>query len=65
MLSDALTIVGSVYKMVIDQKVSSRRGLTPIKIDRQIVSQYKMNTLWINCFINMPPNSWTDIVRNM
>ena len=42
MLSDTLTIVGSVYKMVIDQKVSSRRGLTPIKIDLQIVSQYKM-----------------------
>lgn len=46
MLSDVLTIVGSVYKMVIDQKVSSRKGLTPIKINQQILSQYNINTLW-------------------
>ena len=67
MLSDGLTIVGSVYKMVIDQKVSSRRGM----IDR-----YFLNTKWIYCqehrwwenrkhhkWVNVPPNSWSDMVR--
>ena len=49
MLSDTLTIVGSVYKMAIDQKVSSRRGLTPIEIDQQIFSQ---------CSINISPRRW-------
>lgn len=42
MLSDALTIVGSVYKMAIDQKVSLGWGLTPIKIDWQLLSQYNI-----------------------
>lgn len=43
MLSDSLTIVGSVYKMAIDQKVNSKRRLTPIEIDQQIFSQYNIN----------------------
>lgn len=42
MLSDALTIVGSVYKMAIDQKVSLGWRLTSIKIDLQILSQYNI-----------------------